>query len=437
MPPYDERVESYGPSKSHFLLPMKSPPRQSTIKNSRSTASLRGSPHLAPDGDAVNGKHSLAHELAAALMPEPSSGSRLLAEEFGIEYDEGAEGIDHHPQGAIAAEPTFADESGSESPAHLIAHHAPDEGESEFDEPQSGSPTELTHQKQYEQDATEILALNLESTDRFLAHLRRLDIDSSSSMSQPVLETMASDMIRRINDITRDREGQVRALLEYEREFRKIAGEIGGNEVLGQLDELPQQDDLSEQPPSAEVGKPEGRRLESVAEEQEQLSNDWETDPDLLHLDDEDEVSHSPVLSPVKDSFPPPPVVTGPATAAQSIPQLAHLRSFTTSLVTSLSTISEHAQVNGAATTDAGRKIRALKNKLGGWRTDWDSAERSRVKIERWEAGIVDGEITNGALGRPSRVRRMDGRKVVEEHLQAFERALADAALKTKVIMAS
>ena len=36
----------------------------------------------------------MAHELAVALMPEPSAGSKLLAEEFGIEYDEGAEGID-------------------------------------------------------------------------------------------------------------------------------------------------------------------------------------------------------------------------------------------------------------------------------------------------------------------------------------------------------
>ncbi len=50
--------------------------------------------------------------------------------------------------------------------------------------------------------------------------------------------------------------------------------------------------------------------------------------------------------------------------------------------------------MNGAATTEAGRKIRALKNKMGGWRTEWDSAERSRLKIERWEAGLAEGEDT-------------------------------------------
>jgi hypothetical protein len=71
-----------------------------------------------------------------------------------------------------------------------------------------------------------------------------------------------------------------------------------------------------------------------------------------------------------------------------------------------------------------------LKNKLGGWRTDWDNAERSRVRIEKWEAGIVEGD------GTPV-IRRIDGRKVVEEHLRAFERALADAGTKTQAIMRS
>jgi hypothetical protein len=40
------------------------------------------------------GGSSLVHKLAAALLPEPTTGSRLLAEEFGIKYDEGVEEID-------------------------------------------------------------------------------------------------------------------------------------------------------------------------------------------------------------------------------------------------------------------------------------------------------------------------------------------------------
>lgn len=97
--------------------------------------------------------------------------------------------------------------------------------------------------------------------------------------------------------------------------------------------------------------------------------------------------------------------------------------------------------MNGAATTEAGRKIRALKNKLGTWRTDWDSAERSRIKIERWEAGISDGADTPDGDASPAhlsgRHKRTDGRLIVQEHLQAFEVALADAGMKTQAIMAS
>lgn len=393
-------------------------------------------------------------------MPEPSAGSKLLAEEFGIEYDEGAEGIDeqvHHENGiqiVVGDVPSFADELGGQTLGSAFHDAAPqsDDIPPEYD-PAFGSPSvpnRSRKQKQPEQDAMEVLAQNLESTDKFLDHLRRLDVDPGSSTSQqPALERMASDVIRRINETTRDREGQVRELLEYEREFRRIAGEVGGNDVLGQLDELPQVNDLSESdiPTSPTVPSRLDTRHLVVAEEEPASAvpssaiHDWEVDPDRHHLRDDDDDFES-VASPIKDSFPPPPPMRGPPTPAMTIPQLAHLRTFTTSLVTSLTTISEQAQVNGAATTEAGRKIRALKNKMGGWRTDWDSAERSRVKIDRWEAGIIDGESADPSPGpaTPTRLasaKRVDGRKLVAEHLREFELALADAAVKTRAIMAS
>jgi len=223
---------------------------------------------------------------------------------------------------------------------------------------------------------------------------------------------------------------------------------MGGDDVLGQLDGLEHIEDLSEPPQVVKPTKTDHRHhhLDTLEEEttptrsltlHHQLQNsDWELDPDRHRLGDEVDGSE-PATSPIKDSFLPAPSIVGPPTPASAIPQLAHLRSCTTSLVSSLSTISEHAQVNRAATTEAGRKIRALKNKIGGWRTDWDSAERSRIKIERWEAGIGDGEDLDlpTSILRPTS-KRTDGRRVVEEHLHAFELALADAALKTQTIMA-
>lgn len=457
---YDNEDDLFA-SNSHFLSPSSSSPRKSptrpNINNRRSNSSLRGSSlaHVVDD-DQANGRHSLAHELAVALMPEPSAGSKLLAEEFGIEYDEGAEGIDeedHHHSGGVqivvddAHTPSFADELGAStltSPFHngipLDDDHAPPDFDPVFGSPSISKPQK--RQKKPEQDAMEVLAQDLESTDKFLAHLRHLDTDPAGQ--QPALERIATDVIRRINETTRNREGQVRELLEYEREFRRIAGEVGGSDVLGHLEELTQMDDLLEDKPSQEAPRLDPKfQLVSVEEEMYSPhrlnSHDWETDPDRHHLGDEDDDLES-VASPVKDSFPAPPAVTGPTTPAKTIPQLAHLRTFTTSLVSSLTTISEQAQVNGAATTEAGRKIRALKNKLGGWRTDWDSAERSRLRIDRWEAGIIDGEIDGNIPTSPTRstaVKRVDGRRVVEEHLHAFELALADAAIKTQAIMAS
>ncbi|GBE89603.1 hypothetical protein BKA93DRAFT_723950 [Sparassis latifolia] len=458
MPSFDDSDDVYGATSSRFLsigstkAPRKSPSRQSlSIHARRSTASLRGS-SLAQtlDDDAANGRHSLAHELAVALMPEPSAGSKLLAEEFGIEYDEGAEGIDegHHAQNSeldVNGGPSFrAELELGPDPSQLNGiHDAPPfaaDAPADIDPVFESTTPSPKQRKQPEQDPMVILAQDLEYTEKFLSQLRRLDADHGGPTAQPTLETLASDMIRRINDTVRDREGQVRELLEYEREFRRIAGEVGGNDVLGQLDEL---EDLIDEP-LREEPRAQSHTLDAIQEESTSSihlpsTNDWEVDPeqDRLGEEDEDEEDEESVYypQPTKTEFPPPPPLSGPPTPANTIPQLVHLRTFTSSAATSLATISEHTQVNAAATTEAGRKIRALKNKLGGWRVEWDSAERSRVKIDKWEAGI-DIEAASPVM-RSHSARRIDGRKLVQEHLQAFEKALMEANMKTQAIMTS
>ncbi|EJD07613.1 uncharacterized protein FOMMEDRAFT_37360, partial [Fomitiporia mediterranea MF3/22] len=384
------------------------------------------------------GMHSLAHELAAALMPEPSAGSKLLQEEFGIEYDEGAEGIDEEPElNGHAGGESLADEIGDAYDGPVPNGHAPELGDEppiddlavHFGSGVSSSPGKPQAKQQPQQDPMDVLAKDLESTDKFLSQLRHLDADSThSSSSQPSIEKFASDIIRHINDSVRDRESQVRELLEYEREFRKIAGEVNGNDVLGKLDALKEVDGLSDKPGPVDGARSNGVVMETIQEDtrahQRASSNDWEMNPDDHFLEDEgdetfDEDVDTP--SPMKDSFVVPPPMTGPPTVPKIIPELVHVRTVTTSLATSLTAISEHAQMNGAANADAGRKIRALKNKLGGWRSEWDSAEQSRLKIERWEAGL-DGDDNN--------------KRTTDEHLRAFELALADAGMKTQAIMA-
>ena len=308
MPHYVPQDEDLA-SNSHFLVastskPRKSPSRQSNL-NLRSMASPRTPSNLASviDNDSLNGHHhSLAHELAVALMPEPSAGSKLLAEEFGIDYDD-------------AVPSSFAEEMNAVPASDASFHDLPAE------------PEEYS-QKEPELDAMEVLAQDLHSTDKFLGHLRKLDVDPGSfATQQPVLEKLASDVIRRMNETVRSREGQVRELLECEREFRKIAGEMGGSDVLGQLDGLEHVEDLSEPPQVVEPSKTEHRQhLDTLEEEptptrsltlHHQLQNsDWELDPDRHRLGDEVD-GYELATSPIKDSFLPAPSIVGPPTPAK------------------------------------------------------------------------------------------------------------------------
>jgi len=437
-------------------------------------------------------KHSLAHELAAALLPEPTMGPKLLAEEFGLEFDEGAEGIDgsaphdsgyggydHNDGSDIRVR--FGDESGQppfvlepdEDPAlydletfspHAINGNA-DDFDPSFDSPgPPSSPSKRKHrdrrrggekerERQREQDPMKILSQDLEFTEKFLSQLQHLDAESSTNpySSHLTLEHIASNMISHINETARDREQQVRELLMYEREFKKIAGEIGGDDALGQLDELESVEGLVLSEPGRQplsranslvTNKPSHTRQSSVnsINHSRRLSRDW--DPRSQNsYDDEEPYSDSDQPTPSKETFsiPPPPPIVDPLTPAQTIPQLSHLRTYTSTLVSSLTNISEQVQVNGAATSEAGRKIRALKNKLGGWRTDWDSAERSRQKIEKWEAERKDASLSSfsaSASLATIRDRNIDGRLVVEEHLRESQRALDEATARIRAIMA-
>jgi len=421
---------------SHFLspsssTPKRSPPSKHTLSRNRSSTSLRG------------GASSLAHELAVALLPEPTASSKLLAEEFGIEYDEGAEGIDdlppHDPSVPTFAiandlDPSMAHDSAASGSSTPGVTDSDDVLDPTFHSPAPRPPARSSNNSssQPEADAMAQLSQNLESTEQFLTHLRRLDTDGPPAPL--ALEALAADIISRLNETARDREEQVRELLKCEREFQRIAGEVGGADALADLDALVVDAPSSSAPAPAPAPAP---ALEPVAEEPS-FSHDWEVDPDAHLQSDDDSESDEDVNidvdgnssngSPLKDTFPvspPPPLsasgTAAPASPAGAIPHLAHLRTHTASLVSSLTALSEHAQVNGAATTDAGRKIRMLKNKLGGWRTDWDSAERSRARIERWE---VEGSL------------RVDGRAFVAEHLREFERVLFEANIKTQAIMA-
>ncbi|GJJ11512.1 hypothetical protein Clacol_005745 [Clathrus columnatus] len=440
-------------SNSRFLSPQKT--SSQTLANRRSKTSLQN--------DGGGRTASLAHELAAALMPEPITSSQLLADEFGIEFDDGAEGVEEESSGLVDALPDVV----ANDDLDVDAPHWGANGDSLASlGPFIAQSPVIT--RTISQDPLAVLNQDLQTTDLFIEHLRRLDTDSSFSLPSPtttitatitsipssgelLLERLASDFIRKVNDSIREREGHVRELREVEKEFRRIAGQTGGNDILAELDELETGDgfggdDSREKETKVENG-PGGRALHTVTEleEEHDTTADWELDPQRVLGDDDqldyrdryrqNSLSHTREHSSTFDSF------SNNPTPSNAITQLSNMRSLTQSLVQSLTTVVENTQVTGAATAEAGRKIRALKNKLGGWRAESEGAERSMEKIEKWEAaGGINGILENGLFKTGTGFGHVKGRRlqqVMQEELSAFELVLAEAGRKTQAIMAA
>ncbi|KZV93116.1 hypothetical protein EXIGLDRAFT_717538, partial [Exidia glandulosa HHB12029] len=412
-----------------------------SLKNHRSSASLRPA---ADDGGMDDGGPpvSLAHELAAALMPEPSMTSRLLADEFGLEFDEGAEGGVDDGAGAQHTNGATVDEPGGHSlQDELDPAAAQGDDPFEFNEAQHDEPVVSA------EDQLEQLTKDLTTTETFLTTLRRLDLEDTSqttrsgharqgsvSNTETTLEGVAAAVIRRLNDSVREREGQVRELHDFNREFVKIASEVGGMDVLGEVDMLEHIEGL--ELPSGRTSRPAhpGRqdsletrmRLDDLREEEDEPEIE---EPDEMELEQEEDEYGAPASPTLKrrqtdtERLPkPPPQSTAPPSAARALPELAYMRTLTGSVVASLSAVSEHAQVGGAAAADAGRKLRALRNRITTWRAEYESAERSRTRIEQWEK---------------SRTRAPNARVLMQAEVTAFERVLADANSKTQAIRAS
>ena len=458
------------------------PPRKSplthTIKLRGSNLSLRQPQSLANDfhGDQTDNQQSssrfsLAHELAAALMPDSNSASRSFADEFGIEFDEEAEGIEEEAQQEGETElpvpPTdpnadlFSPRRDEEpQPRTMDSPRAPTFANDVQCNPAPRQPPPAVV---FEQDPLVVLAQTVKSTDLFLVQLRRMDVDAvpmSAGPHEPSLERLATDVIRHIDETTRAREGQVRELYECDREFRKIAGEPRGNDILGDLEDLDPIEGLVDESMASQDGVEE----ELSPQRARPLSAVWEDagDPHSLDRyedprDTFEEEDHFEDRSPAAEQFlPPPPPKSGPTTPSSTIAHLSHMRTITRSLVNTLGTISEQSQVNGVAMMEAGRKLRALKHRIEEWREESESAEKSRIRVEKWEAGIWD-DSAEPALSAATSSRedsptpgtprasptpatgtgkRVNARKIVEEQLKAFELVLEEAGNKTKAIMA-
>ncbi|GAA5889610.1 hypothetical protein JCM6882_007083 [Rhodosporidiobolus microsporus] len=423
---------------------------------------------------------SLAFELASASGP-PGGRTRDLMRELGIEEDEGEEEevlseeeerdeqlerrLFHGERGDEAQDDPFG---GASSPARRPASRlrakpstasfasmaAHDQTEAaEEDEDALGISQEETDAAF--QEAAEALESSIATTGTFLSHLRQhttTEIDLSSATAapappiapslrhssssatlltgslqrststpspsseapappppttdytdrQPVVEALASSVLKRLYDVASQREAQLRELTEMERVFAR--NEVGWQAVLAGLEPLPAEEE----------------------EEEEREGDEHPAEPNVV-LPPDAAYPSSPTFSPTSPSQPSfahlssshPSRTTTLSAASPALPHLHDLRTLTTSLLSALSSITDLTQVQSALSSDAGRKLRALKAQVGTVKDELGAVERSEAFVREYEAR--EGEREKEREGRRRESCAEQARREVEAAREALE----------------
>ncbi|KAM0786544.1 hypothetical protein ACM66B_002001 [Microbotryomycetes sp. NB124-2] len=192
---------------------------------------------------------------------------------------------------------------------------------------------------------------------------------------QPLLEKLASDVIKTIQEEARQRESQLQELIELERAFSR--GDAAWQQALAGIEALP------DWTPISAIG---------VAVVQQALS---------------------PAVSPILtngDASPRQPL-SSPALISD---EMTSLREATSSFIASLSSINEVTQVNTVAAADVGRKLRAVRNQVATLAEDFASYERSAAFVER---DFADQQRQNVLLRRKKADKARDIVADVEQRL--------------------
>ena len=334
-----------------------------------------------------------------------------------------------------------------------------DAGFTEADEEQEDKNAART---QAQHDAIrEELQDTLRTTDVFLAKLR--ERRSTKSQSTPAsgnvstdpitedtatLEANASTLLRQLQDLAQQREGQVRELREMSIAFAKPG--------------------LEWQAALAEVAGYDDEYNLSLERAPEYLARD-EADDSLgfINIDpDTSAVSLSQAGHPDSDPFSVgarrallPSTNSGRSAVADgdnsftgskstTALQMHELQACTESLITSLGAMNEHAQVHRAAMNDASRKLRSVRTVLTQWKTEMDGVARSRAWIEEWERGSTPATGSGDTAGdgltlersaapspAPSSQRPDDIKVWTNQQIERFEKILGDAEVRARELL--
>ncbi|KZP01585.1 hypothetical protein CALVIDRAFT_532362 [Calocera viscosa TUFC12733] len=326
---------------------------------SNSLAGLYGGESLGADSG--SGGMSLAYELAAALAPEPGANAKALAEELGLEFDE--------DEGAIVD--PFADQGDETIQEKTIIAELPVTPPRSI-KSSSRTPTVVVNDIL---DPADALNRDAKALDAFILSLKTAEPTQSEDVAyEATVEDWISDLLRRLRTTTRDRDMQVKQFEQISRDLRrKIDPDV-------EIPEIPIVDGwLDGGMKSLQVN---GYNNGTLWSPTGGLGNIPESPDDIRYNDHDDgffstSARHSRTTSNA--------VPSDPIGAALST--LSAIHTSNNDLITLLSSLSDQAQVNGAANADAARQLRLIRNRLTGLRDEWESVERSRLRIQRWESG--------------------------------------------------
>ncbi|GAA6013772.1 hypothetical protein JCM11491_005093 [Sporobolomyces phaffii] len=275
------------------------------------------------DGGAAS-RMSLAFELASAAEPH-ARGSNLLRD-LGLEDDEQD---DDEAQYATA---TAANGGSTTRNGH---GEGDDEARRRSSNPPSPPPHVLAAERadtfdevQAEAACDEMTASLLDSiaaVETLLARLRAT-LDSSVGDRQPVVETLASSLVKALYSAAKNRATDARDVTEFERILNR--NEPGWEAILADLEPLP-----------------------------------------LPHDDDDDDDDLVP-----SDSVP-----------ASLATEFGQLRALTETILSALASVSDVAQVQSALASEAGRKLRALRAQAVTARDELVALDHSEAFVRDFE----------------------------------------------------
>lgn len=274
-----------------------------------------------------------------------------------------------------------------------------------------------------------------DQTQPFLQQLRQF-----SKSDEFLVEKMTSQFIKQMYDIARDREAQIRELREMERIITRLP--IGAHTSAPISFAPAKKAAAAPAPAPTSTGEDTPLSLGELPPPPFSPSEVTNTPADDLQdslasllalLPRSSLLTSAPILSPTlpeapdesnPQEYPITPNTPSRTTTASS--PLHSLRNLTDDLVSSLERINEQTQVSRALTSNASRRLKALRGAVIGWKADLHDAEQSQAWIEQHE-------LPGDALSAQS---RESVKKFVESQMAGFESDLGRANDEVGAILA-